>query len=155
MSAQHSRSGDNIVGILLQVAEDALAAGDDAGARRNYETALRVDPKNEIARLGIAELDRQLESVDAEIEGISAILEPAEPAQQLARDRVVRLAVDPATLLAEPMPPTEAFVMSRVFSGTLTVAAIASSGGAIPEAVILLVLSRMFARGIVAYDEED
>lgn len=147
--ASSAQSGESIVAILLQVAEDALASGDDAGARRNYETALRIDPSSTIARLGLEELDRQ---TDAEPPDAAAI-EP--PFAELERDRTLRLAVDPASLVAEKMPPTEALVMSRVVAGTLTVGDITTNCAAIPETVVLLVLSRMFARGIVAYAEED
>lgn len=140
-----SGAGQSIVEILLQVAEDALIAGDDAGARRNYETALRVDPANAIARMGLAELARE-STPPGGFEAARSSFAPS-----IDRTKTLKLLKDPSELMAEPMPPTEAFVLSRVIPGTLTVGEIAKSCGAAPESLVFLVLASLMMRGVVAY----
>ncbi len=118
---------------LLQDGRAALEEGrlDDAG--RAFEAVLLVDPLNQLAKKGLAEV------VDARLRG------PARPANLL--DAVPEVAVDPATVRGTRLEPLEGFILSRI-NGSWTVRQILKLCP-VAEAHARRCFEELLARGLV------
>ena len=111
-----------------------LRAGEVAEAREVFLDVLKIDPLHALARRRLQEADQALAA--------------ASRGRGLRDDTIVRLAVPVATLVGRKIPPNEAFVLSRLAAGKMTVRELMHVCP-LPENVILGVLEKSIPAGII------
>lgn len=112
-----------------------LRRGDAEGARRELLRVLELDPRNAFARASLDKAQRQI-SEQARKSG-------------LADDRVLALAVPVSTLVGKAMTPNDAFVLSRLAAGRMTVAQLLQVCP-LPDFEVLAILQRCVESGLVS-----
>lgn len=114
---------------VLDEAELAYASDDLSRARGCYLQVLESAPAHEIASRALAELDRQI-------------------MEAFPSDASVELVVSLGDLVRQAIPPKEAFALSRLAVGGLTVSDLERACGANPIELRFL-LHRWVANGVV------
>ncbi len=109
-------------------------AGDLGGARQKFVEVLTADPLNALARQRLNEVDQAIAS--------------AARAAGLANEARISLAVPVQKLVGQKLDAGDAFVLSRLAAGTLTVADLLHVCP-IPEHEVLSVIDRYLASGLL------
>lgn len=113
-----------------------LRAGDLPSARAGLIEVLALDPLNPLARQRLAEIEATLGAQARSSSGLSP-------------DMRVKLAVKLEDLIGKPIPPNDAFVLTRLAGTSLTVAELIQICP-LPENEIWQVVQRHLAGGILA-----
>lgn len=95
---------------LLDAAEQAYAIDDLGRARGCYQDVLAVSPGHPLASRALVELDRQL-------------------SEAFTGEAVVALTVELGELVRRALPASEAFSLSRIAAGPMTVADLEKASG--------------------------
>ncbi len=138
---------------LIEHSTRALLAGQLDRAETGFLDAIAVDPGNEIAHDGLKNVvhDRILARWRSEPGDIASFLAALAPYRQfeIPRTRTIRLAVPIGDLVKLGISQDEAFVVSRLAAGRLSLADLAKASGR-PEDALLSIVEQLLERKIVA-----
>lgn len=118
---------------LLTRALVLLRAGDVAAAREGLHAVLVLDPMNPLARQRLAELDEQMAQSTAQT------IDPA---------RKIELGIPIHELVGKQIPPNDAFLLSRLAAGALTLQELIQICP-LPEPEIHRIVSGYLANGVL------
>ena len=119
-----------VINAYLDAAEAAYAVDDFERARHCYTKVLEHSPDHALAMRALTELDSQL-------------------GEALASEAPVILAVPLSELVLRDVPGREAFILSRLAAGPLTVDDLSRQSRTEPP-VLRAMISRWLSRGLVA-----